>query len=157
MCFKTGGHPIRFSFRVIRTQNNVTAPWIFWFKMPKLPSSFMLDNQNIKQKPIPSCIYLSNVLSQLTSVTTTVATAASSSSASAFILLFVLYGTTQEASTLAFSFLFWFVSQQLHFNLNPTTCPCTCAWYFLSTFNFHFFTFYLIDKSSQDLNDILKC
>jgi hypothetical protein len=98
---------MRFSFRVICTQNNITAPRIFWFRMPKLPSSFMLDNQNIKQKLIPSCIYLSYVLSQLTPVTTAVAAAAPSS---ASVLLFVLYGTTQEASTLAFSFLFWFVS-----------------------------------------------
>jgi hypothetical protein len=95
---------------MICTQNNVTAPRNFWFRKPKLPSSFMLNNQNIKQKPIPSCIYLSYVLSQLTPVTTAVAAASlsssSSASASAFVLLFILYGTTQEASTLAFSFLF---------------------------------------------------
>jgi hypothetical protein len=99
---------MRFSFCVICTQNNVTAPRFFWFRMPKLSSSFMLNNQNIKQKPIPSCIYLSYVLSQLTPVTTAVAAAAapSSTSASASVLLFVLYGTTQEASTLAFSFFF---------------------------------------------------
>ena len=80
-----------FSFLVICIQNNVTALQIFWFRMPKLPSFFMLNNQNIKQKPIPSCIYLSYVLSQLTPVTTAVAAA---------------------ASTLTFSFLFWFVNQQ---------------------------------------------
>ena len=78
--------------------------------MPKLPSSFMLNNQNIKQKPIPSCIYLSYVLSHLTPVTTAIAATAPPPSS---LLVFVLYGTTQEVqSTLAFSFLFGFVNQQ---------------------------------------------
>jgi hypothetical protein len=71
----------------------------------------MLNNQNIKQKPIPFFIYLSYVLSYLTPVTTAIAVAPSPSSSS--LLLFVLYGTTQEVqSTIAFSFLFGFVSQQ---------------------------------------------
>ena len=96
---------MRFSFRVICTQNNITTPRIFWFRMPKLPSSFMLNNQNIKQKPIPSCIYLSYVLSQLTLVTTPVA-AASFSPSSPF-LLFVLYGTTQLKYTAHLPFLFF--------------------------------------------------
>ena len=66
--FETGGHPVHFSFREICIQNNIIAPRIFWFKMPKLPSAFMLNNQNIKQKPIPSCTYLSYVLSQCTPI-----------------------------------------------------------------------------------------
>ena len=99
---------MRFSFCVICTQNNVTAQRIFWFKMPKLPSSFRLNNQNIKQKPISSYIYLSYVLSQLTSVITVVAAAApSSSSSSASLLLFVFYGITQEVQV-HLLFLFFF-------------------------------------------------
>jgi hypothetical protein len=114
---------VRFSFHVICTQNNVTTPRIFWFRIPKLPSSFMLNNQNIKQKPIPSYIYLSYVLSQLTPVTTTIAAAAPSSSsfsafASASLLLFVLYGTTQEVQVqLLFLFFFGFSANNLIFNL----------------------------------------
>jgi hypothetical protein len=88
----------------------------------------MLNNQNIKQKPIPSCIYLSYVLSQLTLATTAVAAAApfSSSSASASLFLFVFYGTTQEVQVrLLFLFFFGLSANNLIFNLSPTTCPCT--------------------------------
>jgi hypothetical protein len=76
----------------------------------------MLNNQNIKQKPIPSCIYLFYVLSQLTPVNTAVAAAAPSSSfsSSASLLLSVLYGTTQEVQV-HFLFLFFF-------GLSANTC-----------------------------------
>ncbi len=122
---------MRFLFRAIYTQNNVTAPQIFWFRIPTLTSTFMFHNQNTKQKPIPPCIYLSYVLSQLTPVTTTIAAAAPSSSsfsasASASLLLFVLYGTTQEVQVqLLFLFFFGFSANNLIFNLGLTMCPST--------------------------------
>ena len=131
---------MRFSFRMICTQNNVTAPRNFWFRKPKLPSSFMLNNQNIKQKPIPSCIYLSYVLSQLTPVTTVVTVAAHSSSFCS------LWDNTRSTQYTFFFSSFWVCQPTtLHFNLSPTTWLSQhLSLIFFFNFQLSTFTFYIL-------------
>ncbi len=128
---------MHFSFRTICTQNNVTAPRIFCFRMPKLPSAFMLNNQNIKQKPIPSCTYLSYVLSSRTPVTMAAAAASSFSSSSSFFFFFVLYETTQVLPSLFFLDL---SANNPPFKLSPTTWM-SLHHSLIFFFNFHFLQF----------------
>ena len=155
---------MRFSFCAICTQNNVTAPQIFWFRRLKLPSSFMLNNQNIKQKPIHFCIYLSYVLSQLTPVTTAIVAVAPSSSSS----FCSLWDNTKSTQYTCFFFSFWVCQPTtLHFNLSPTTwnapTPFLVFIFIFFSFQLSLFTFFfiyiyifLIDKSNQYLNNILN-
>jgi hypothetical protein len=90
----------------------------------------MLNNQNIKQKSIPSCIYLPYILSLLTPMTTAVAAATPSS----FCSLWDNIRSTQNTC-----FFFSFSTLNFHF-------------YILFLYLF----FFLIDKSNQYLNDILN-
>jgi hypothetical protein len=131
--------PCVFHFARFAPKNNISAPRIFWFKMPKLPLAFMLNNQNIKQKPIPSCTYLSYVLSSRTPVTMAAAAASSFSSSSSFFFFFVLYETTQVLPSLFFLDL---SANNPPFKLSPTTwMSLHHSMIFFFFFDFHFLHF----------------
>ena len=144
MHFETGGHSVRFSFRMICPK--IMLPHCKFFdSMPKLPSSFMLNNQNIKQKPIPSAftslIFFLSSLYWLCLLLLLL-----------FLLLlfFFLFFTGQHKWSTQYTclfFSFWVCQPTtLHFNLTPTKWMSLhlSLIFFFSTFNFHFLHFIFI-------------